>query len=157
MRRSSLPAFVIQRSEIEMVTFTPRQATCVTVGVQHDNGKSFASVRSRARHLQETDRVIYEIAWDANVAPLGHEGMNVVANVSSGGFVVDRSQTGEAIGDHRAHYRRDGVNGRIFEYDDGIEWPDELNGGQWRFRLRVVNGAGTEVASSAVAIVDWNH
>jgi hypothetical protein len=152
----SFSGFVIQRAEIEMLPFVARTATCQTIGVQHENGKSFASVHSIATHLQETDRAIYEIAWDAAVAPVGHEGMAATANVASD-FVVDRSQSGEAIGNCRRHYRRDGANGWVFEFRDGIEWPADLNGGRWRFRLRVVNGAGTEKARSAEAIVDWNH
>lgn len=152
----SLSASVIQRAEIEMLPIMARTATCRTIGVQHENGKSFASVHSIATHLQETDRAIYEIAWDAAVAPVGHDGMAAAANVASD-FVVDKSQSGEAIGDSRTHYRRDGVNGWVFEFRDGIEWPEDLNGGRWRFRLRVVNGAGTEKARSAEAIVDWNH
>jgi len=147
---------VAQLEDIEMEEIRARVATCVTNGVVHDIGKSFASVSSKAIHLQETDRVIYEIAWDAAVAPVGHEGMHAVANTASD-FIVDRSQEGEAIGNPRAHYRRDGANGFVFEFRDGIEWPTELNGGSWRFRLRVVNGAGTEVARSATAIVNWTH
>jgi len=139
-----------------MMPIVARVATCRTIGVQHENGKSFASVHSLASHLKETDRVIYEIAWDAAVAPVGHEGMHVVKNTASD-FIVDRSQTGEAIGDCRRHYRHDGANGWIFEFRDGIEWPEELNGGRWRFRLRVVDAGGTERARSAEAIVDWNH
>jgi len=155
-QKSKSAGKVAQLEDIEMEEIRARVATCVTNGVVHDIGKSFASVSSKATYLQETDRVIYEIAWDAAVAPVGHEGMHAVAHTASD-FIVDRSQEGEAIGESRAHYRRDGANGFVFEFRDGIEWPTELNGGSWRFRLRVVNGAGTEVARSAVAIVNWTH
>lgn len=147
---------VAQLEDIEMEEIRPRIATCVSRGVAFEFGKSYSSIDVRASQLQETDRVIYEIAWDASVAPVGHEGMHVVANQASD-FITDRSQEGVAIGDVRSRYRRDGANGFVFEYRDGIEWPTEFNGGSWRFRLRVVNGAGTEVARSAVATVNWTH
>jgi hypothetical protein len=141
--------------EIELVPIRARTATCRTIGVEHENGRSHATVEAQATSLQETDRVIYEIAWDAAVAPVGHTGLQVNEGVESD-FVVDRSQSGKAIGDDQEHYQRDEEGRFVFEFTDGIEWP-ELNGGRWRFRLRVVNGAGTEVACSDVAIVDWNH
>ncbi len=147
---------VAQLEDIEMEEIRPRIATCISRGVAFEFGKSYSSIDVRASQLQETDRVIYEIAWDAAVAPVGHEGMHVVAGEASD-FITDRSQEGVAIGDVRSRYRRDGANGFVFEYRDGIEWPAELNGGSWRFRLRVVNGAGTEVARSAVAVVNWAH
>jgi hypothetical protein len=149
---------VVQRNggDIEMETIKPRIPTCVCQGVQFEGGVSFSSVVSKVTQLQETDQVIYEIAWDAAVAPVGHEGMVAAANVASD-FIVDKSQDGKAIGESRAHYRKDGGNGWVFEFRDGINWPEELNGGAWRFRLRVINGAGTEVAVSPIAVVDWNH
>jgi hypothetical protein len=155
-QKSKSAGKVAQLEDIEMEEIRPRIATCVAQGVAFQFGNSYSSVEIRASQLQETDRVIYEIAWDAAVAPVGHDGMHVVANQASD-FIVDKSQEGVAIGDVRSRYRRDGVNGFVFEYRDGIEWPADLNGGSWRFRLRVVNGAGTEVARSAVAIVNWNH
>ncbi len=141
--------------EVELEEIRPRTASCELVGIAHENGHSFASVRSRATQLQETDRVIYEIAWDAAVAPVGHEGLYVNEG-SASDFVVDKSQDGQAIGDNRDHYSRDGADGRVFQYTDGIEW-SELNGGAWRFRLRVENGAGSEVARSDEVTVDWRH
>lgn len=154
---SSNTTIQLNRDDIELTPIRARTATCRTIGVQHEDGKSFASVGSIANSLQETDSVVYEIAWDAAVAPVGHKGMDVVEGQASD-FIVDRSQEGESIGENRRHYNRDESSGLYsFCYNDGIEWPTDLNGGEWRFRLRVVNGAGTQVACSDVAIVDWNH
>jgi hypothetical protein len=155
-QRSKSATKVAQLEDIEMEEIRPRIVTCVAQGVQFQFGHSYSSVEINASQLQETDRVIYEIAWDAAVAPVGHEGMHVVANQASD-FVVDKSQEGVAIGDVRSRYRRDGVNGFVFHFRDGIDWNTELNGGSWRFRVRVVNGAGTQVAISPVATVNWAH
>ena len=54
-------------------------ATCTTVGVQHENGRSYASARAEATGLRRADMVIYEIAWAAAVAPVGHPLLNAVA------------------------------------------------------------------------------
>jgi hypothetical protein len=139
---------------IEMQPIRARTAKCELGGVMHENGKSFASVTSEATHLQETDRAIYEIAWTENVAPVQHQGLNATAG-SASDFVVDKDQSGNAIGDDRNHYEKED-EGWVFSFRDGIEWP-ELNNGSWRFRLRVENGAGTEVARSDEVTVDWTH
>lgn len=153
-----LSSKVIQRGQImSKGTLPKRSATCTKIGSMHEDGKSFASVKSQAISLQKTDRVIYEISWDAAVAPVGHEGLDVKSGVGSD-FIVDRSQTGESIGEDIRHYKHDEITGLYsFLYNDGIEWPTELNGGCWRFRLRVVNKNGIEVACSEVATIDWNH
>ncbi|MFM2045320.1 MAG: hypothetical protein RLY86_3896 [Pseudomonadota bacterium] len=136
-------------------------ATCVLNGSQHDDGKSFASVTARATHLLEGDRCVYEMAWDAAVAPVGHAGfqavgVQVLEGVASPGFIVDRSQTGEAVGEMDQFYKETQGDGRCFEFRDGIEWPEILQGGRWRFRLIVLSSSNNEVARSQEAVVDWD-
>lgn len=134
----------------------PPVTTCTTIGVQHENGRSYATVRAEATHLREGDQVIYEIAWDAAVAPIEHPHLHAVANRASD-FVVDLGNDGQLIGKSIDHYGKDDERGRYFEYNDGIEQP-EKNGGVWRFRLRIVDRNGRERPGPwQVATVDWNH
>ena len=73
--------------------------------------------------------------------------------------VPDLSNEGDPADDdpyHRERYQLQADGTFRFDNVDGIQ-QNEMNGGSWRFRLRVVNENGRELGRSAEAVVDWNH
>ncbi|AOX00893.1 hypothetical protein BJP34_16850 [Moorena producens PAL-8-15-08-1] len=135
-----------------------REATCTLNGCGYDQNldRSEASVEAKATGLRPEDQVHYEIAWDAPVAPVGHGALQVQEGVASN-FVEDLSQTGVRAGDVKERYTTDKEGYREFNFTDGIQWPGNLTGGSWRFRLRVVDNKNKQVAISEVAVVNWDE
>jgi uncharacterized protein DUF4157 len=135
------------------------------VGIDHDNQHSYATVNSEAHLTDLTQRVEYDIRWDAAVVP-GGDHLGQQPN-SAGGWVRDRSPppNGQPIGDRNNDMGgfflnsdfsgQDNAAGLHFYYPDGIR-QRPLNNGTWGFRLRILSQQGAVLSSSEV-VVDWNH
>ncbi len=138
----------------------PPRVSLKLVGKDHEAGKSYALVTAEAKLTDPSQRVHYEIKWDATVVPGGNH-LGQQEGVASD-WIEDLSPNGLSVGDRNspeAKYFDDqhhvDPNGLIFSFNDGIE-QSELNHGSWWFRLRVVNANGAELAST-IKKVDWNH
>jgi len=129
-------------------------------GPKHEKGNSFALVEAEGKLTDPSQRVHYDIKWDANVVPGGNH-LGQQEGVASD-WTEDKSPNGASVGDRNspeAKYFDDkgnvDKNGLTFSFNDGIE-QKELNGGSWWFRLKVVGADGKELASTTVK-VDWTH
>ncbi len=138
-------------------------ATLTLQGIIHDHVGSDASVLSEAVMTNNTQRVRYEISWDATVAPGGNH-LGQVNGVASNGFVEDLSPAGQSIGDRagnmggyfaNADFSGPDNTGLYFRFPDHIV-QRALNNGSWRFRLSVEDADGT-VRAQDIVVVDWTH
>jgi hypothetical protein len=141
------------------------EAECELLGCVIDvaRGRSHATVVSCATLTDPSHKVVYEIAWTADAVPGGTH-LGQVPGQASPGFVIDRDPNGRPIGERNTagqlcyftdeSYREPDVNGLFFYYPDGIE-QRRFQTGTWRFRLRIVDAHGTQVAISQEAVIDW--
>ena len=139
-------------------------ATSSLVGVAHEETESFATVKSEAWMSSQTHSVVYEIKWDAAVAPGGNHLGQVMGQASD--WVVDKSKDGVPIGDRKdknAPYFNNDTNmnhapetGRYFRFNDAIQ-QRRLRGGCWWFRLKVVDKHNNVLSQSHEVEVNWGE
>jgi len=139
-------------------------ATSSLVGVAHEETESFATVKSEAWMSSQTHSVVYEIKWDAAVAPGGNHLGQVMGQASD--WVVDKSKDGVPIGDRKdknAPYFNNDTNmnhapetGRYFRFNDAIQ-QRRLRGGSWWFRLKVVDKHNNVLSQSHEVEVNWGE
>jgi hypothetical protein len=135
-------------------------ATCSLLGVQHEDTKSFATVKSEAWMSSPLHKVLYEIKWDAAVVP-GGKHLGQQDGVASD-WITDLSPYGVPIGvrnDPNAPYfaddgNHDPQNGKYFLFNDGIQQARKY-GGSWWFRLKVVDQHGGVLSESHPVEVPW--
>lgn len=152
---------VVQRQPIPNNTSLD-MAECSLIGLDHEgDDRSFASVKSEAWLSSPGHRVIYEIKWDAAVAPDGNHLGQTAGQASD--WIVDLSQHGEAIGDRDGaqapyfddDFKPDKAQGQYFYYTDPIQ-QSRKQGGSWWFRVKVVDAEGKVLSQSHDVQVDWD-
>lgn len=146
--------------------FRPRTVVCRLIRAfsAAENGQLdvTGAVEAYATNLAPTDRCLYEIAWNAEGAPVGHGGFQAAGNAVQAGvaraWTLDLSANGQAFDVFQNCYFDDDALGRCFYVRDAMNWHGLVPGAQWRFRLRVVNiNTLAEQARSAEVTIDWDN